>query len=136
MGSNLRIVRILFGSIGLEGDQNTSIHAMKKLYYSIGEVSKITQVESHVLRYWETLFEELTPRKNRAGNRTYSKEDIETILRLKELIQVRKYSTAGAKRELTRTDTEESPETTPLPPDVRRDLQELRLLLQEISDSL
>lgn len=109
---------------------------MKKLYYSIGEVSKITQVEPHVLRYWETLFDELTPRKNRAGNRTYSKEDIETTLRLKELIQIRKYSTAGAKRELERTDEEESPRNTGLPAHIRRDLQELRILLKEISDSL
>ncbi|MGM0507070.1 MAG: MerR family transcriptional regulator [Bacteroidota bacterium] len=109
---------------------------MKKLYYSIGEVSKITQVEPHVLRYWETLFDDLTPRKNRAGNRTYSKEDIETILRLKELIQVRKYSTAGAKRELERKDESESLPNTPLPAHIRRDLQELRILLKEISDSL
>lgn len=109
---------------------------MKKLYYSIGEVSKITQVEPHVLRYWETLFDELTPRKNRAGNRTYNKEDIETILRLKELIQVRKYSTAGAKRELDRRDVPGESLHTSLPTPVRRDLQELRILLQEISDSL
>lgn len=109
---------------------------MKKLYYSIGEVSRITQVEPHVLRYWETLFDELTPRKNRAGNRTYSKEDIETILRLKELIQVRKYSSAGAKRELDRTNKPADPPDASLPTPIRRDLQELRILLQEISDSL
>ncbi|MEX0594190.1 MAG: MerR family transcriptional regulator [Balneolaceae bacterium] len=109
---------------------------MKKLYYSIGEVSKISQVEPHVLRYWETLFDELTPRKNRAGNRTYSKEDIETILRLKELIQVRKYSTAGAKREMEQTDVPDEIHKDPVPAPVRRDLQELRILLQEISDSL
>lgn len=109
---------------------------MKKLYYSIGEASRITQVEPHVLRYWETLFDELTPRKNRAGNRTYNKEDIETILRLKELIQVRKYSTAGAKRELDRADETGDPTDTSLPAHIRRDLQELRILLQEISDSL
>jgi DNA-binding transcriptional MerR regulator len=44
---------------------------MKKLYYSIGEVSDITDVEAHVLRYWETVFNELNPKKNKAGNRVY-----------------------------------------------------------------
>ncbi|MEX0890410.1 MAG: MerR family transcriptional regulator, partial [Balneolaceae bacterium] len=55
---------------------------MKKLYYSIGEVSEITSVEPHVLRYWETIFDELSPRKNKAGNRTYKQEDITVILKL------------------------------------------------------
>ena len=71
---------------------------MKKLYYSIGEVSEITAIEPHVLRYWETIFDDLTPRKNKAGNRTYREEDLTFILRLKELIQKKKYSTAGAKK--------------------------------------
>jgi DNA-binding transcriptional MerR regulator len=44
---------------------------IKKLYYSISDVSKLTEVKQHVLRYWETEFSELKPNKNRAGNRTY-----------------------------------------------------------------
>jgi len=73
---------------------------MKKLYYSIGEVSDITEVEAHVLRYWETVFNELSPKKNKAGNRVYKENDIETVLKLKELIQEKKYSTEGAQQVL------------------------------------
>ena len=50
---------------------------IKKLYYSIGEVSKLTKLKPYVLRYWETEFKKLSPPKNRAGNRTYRQEDIE-----------------------------------------------------------
>ena len=53
---------------------------IKKLYYSIGEVSEMTDLKSYVLRYWETEFNQLKPPKNRAGNRTYRQKDIETIL--------------------------------------------------------
>ena len=56
---------------------------IKKLYYSIGEVSKIVGLKSYVLRYWETEFKQLTPPKNRAGNRTYRQKDIDIILEIK-----------------------------------------------------
>ena len=53
---------------------------IKKLYYSIGEVSKMVDLKSYVLRYWETEFKQLSPPKNRAGNRTYRKKDIDLII--------------------------------------------------------
>ena len=59
---------------------------VKKLYYSISEVSEITKLKAYVLRYWETEFNQLSPPKNRAGNRTYRQKDIEIILKIKELI--------------------------------------------------
>lgn len=108
---------------------------MKKLYYSIGEVSEITSIESHVLRYWETIFDELSPRKNRAGNRTYKEQDIAVILQLKELIQEKKYSTAGAKKVLSQK-PEPSGIGAPLTPEVKRDLQEIRVFLSKLSKEL
>ena len=108
---------------------------MKKLYYSIGEVSKITSIEPHVLRYWETIFEELKPRKNRAGNRTYKEEDITTILKLKDLIQEKKYSTAGAKNVLNSRHDPAS-EKHSLSPEVRKDLKEIRISLEKLTESL
>lgn len=108
---------------------------MKKLYYSIGEVSEITSIESHVLRYWETIFDELSPRKNRAGNRTYREQDIAVILRLKELIQDKKYSTAGAKKVMNQN-TEPADNGTPLTPEVKRDLNEIRVFLTKLSEEL
>ena len=70
---------------------------IKKLYYSIGEVSKIVGLKSYVLRYWETEFKQLTPPKNRAGNRTYRQKDIDIILEVKNLLHVKKFTIEGAR---------------------------------------
>ncbi|MBN8546188.1 MAG: MerR family transcriptional regulator [Ignavibacteria bacterium] len=73
---------------------------IKKLYYSISEVSKITDVEQYVLRFWENVFEQLRPQKNRAGNRIYTNKEIETILFIKSLLRDQKYTIEGAKKVL------------------------------------
>lgn len=111
---------------------------MKKLYYSIGEVSEITSVEPHVLRYWETIFKELSPRKNKAGNRTYREQDITLILKLKELIQKKKYSTAGAKKILEQEDSQEGgvKKSSELSAETRKDLNEIRVFLQKLQEKL
>ena len=57
-----------------------------KLYYSISEVSEITELKQYVLRYWETEFSQLKPNKNRAGNRTYRSHDVDLILEIKSLL--------------------------------------------------
>ncbi len=108
---------------------------MKKLYYSIGEVSEITGIEQHVLRYCETIFDDLKPRKNKAGNRTYKEEDIAVVLRLKDLIQVKKYSTAGAKKVLEQ-ELELTEPDAGLPPEVKRDLNEVRIFLKNLHAKL
>jgi DNA-binding transcriptional MerR regulator len=73
---------------------------IKKLYYSISEVSKITGLEQYVLRYWETEFEQLKPAKNRAGNRIYTNKDIKLIMHIKTLLRDEKYTIEGAKKVL------------------------------------
>ena len=70
---------------------------VKKLYYSIGEVSEITGLKAYVLRYWETEFSHLKPPKNRAGNRTYRQKDIDLILQVKSLLYDKKYTIDGAR---------------------------------------
>lgn len=72
--------------------------SIKKLYYSISEVSKLTGIEQYILRYWETEFEQLKPQKNRAGNRIYTNKDIQLILYIKNLLRERKYTIEGAKK--------------------------------------
>lgn len=74
---------------------------LKKLYYSISEVSRITNIEQYILRYWETEFEQLKPQKNRAGNRSYSNKDIKLILFIKSLLRDKKYTIEGAKKILS-----------------------------------
>jgi DNA-binding transcriptional MerR regulator len=71
---------------------------LKKLYYSISEVSKITDLEQYILRYWETEFDQLKPGKNRAGNRIYTNKDIKLILEIKKLLREEKYTIEGAKK--------------------------------------
>ena len=73
---------------------------IKKLYYSISEVSKITELEQYVLRYWESEFPQLKPAKNRAGNRIYTNKDIKLILHIKKLLRDEKYTIEGAKKVL------------------------------------
>ena len=72
-------------------------NGIKKLYYSIGEVSELTELKAYVLRYWETEFSQLKPPKNRAGNRTYRKKDIEIILKIKDLLYEKKFTIDGAR---------------------------------------
>lgn len=108
---------------------------MKKLYYSIGEVSDITSVEQHVLRYWETVFKDLKPKKNNAGNRVYKEKDIDIVLKIKELVQEKKYSTEGAKQVLEK-EKKGNGEQEYLPVPVKRDLKEIRLFLQKMLDKL
>jgi DNA-binding transcriptional MerR regulator len=109
---------------------------MKKLYYSIGEVSDITDVEAHVLRYWESVFDELSPQKNKAGNRVYKESDIETILKLKELIQEKKYSTEGAQQVLKNENEEVKEPPSELPLSVKKDLKEIRVFLNKLLEKL
>ena len=76
------------------------IKNIKKLYYSIGDVSEMTDLKQYVLRYWETEFAILNPSKNRAGNRTYKDEDIKIIRHIKELLYEKKFTIRGAKQYL------------------------------------
>jgi DNA-binding transcriptional MerR regulator len=73
---------------------------VKKLYYSIGEVSEITGLKQYVLRYWESEFPSLSPMKNRAGNRVYRDKDIELIKFIKYLLYDKKYTIEGARQKL------------------------------------
>lgn len=70
----------------------------EKIYYSIGDVKEITGLEQHVLRYWETEFSTLHPKKNKRGQRIYQKKDIEIILRIRDLLYNKKFTIAGAKK--------------------------------------
>ncbi len=74
---------------------------LKKLYYSISEVSKLTDLEQYILRYWESEFDQLKPSKNRAGNRIYTNKDIKTILSIKKLLRDERYTIEGAKKIIT-----------------------------------
>lgn len=82
---------------------------LKKLYYKIGEVSDLTNLASHVIRFWESQFKQLSPRKTPSGHRIYSQKDIETIFLIKELLYEKKFTIKGAKEYLEEIDKNSKP---------------------------
>ena len=77
-----------------------ALKKLNKLYYSIGEVSQITNLKQYVLRYWETEFTVLNPSKNTAGNRIYKDKDIQLIKYIQNLLYKKKFTIKGAKQHL------------------------------------
>ncbi len=72
-----------------------------KLYFKIGEVSRLAGVPAHVLRFWEAEFPRIAPKRTDAGQRLYSRREVELILEIKDLLHRRKFTIAGAKKWLT-----------------------------------
>ena len=102
---------------------------IRKLYYSISEVAEHTGLEAHVLRYWETEFEQLRPKKNRAGNRVYTERDIDTVERIQHLLREEKYTIEGARQVLAREEDLGREGT-------RQALTDLRAFLEKVLHSL
>ncbi|NNE70031.1 MAG: MerR family transcriptional regulator [Rhodothermales bacterium] len=101
-----------------------------KLYYTIGEVAALVGEETHVLRYWETEFSGLKPRKNRAGNRVYTNEDIDLVFRIRRLLRDDKYTLEGARQQL------EKETGGMLATADRKDLTELWEFLERVLDRI
>ena len=101
-----------------------------KLYFKIGEVSEIAGVPSHVLRFWESEFPRISPKRTSSGQRLYTRREVELILEIKSLLYQRKFTIAGARQHLRaaaggRTE-----------PDSRQMLDELRTELKRLRDLL
>ncbi len=107
-----------------------------KLFFRIGEVAEIVGVEPHVLRYWETEFRSVRPTKSRKGQRVYSRRDVDTLLKVKELLYGHRYTIAGAKRRLRGKGVEPVETDDPVFKEVKRLRQTLTDLRQDISRAL
>jgi DNA-binding transcriptional MerR regulator len=118
---------------------------IKKLYYSISEVSRMVELEQYVLRYWETEFEQLRPQKNRAGNRVYTEKDIELIRLIKRLTREQRFTIEGARQVLNTLTYENGlpvlpdaapdsapPVSAPVPDGLREDLRRVRQTLEQL----
>jgi DNA-binding transcriptional MerR regulator len=77
-----------------------------KLYFRIGEVAELVGVEPHVLRYWEREFRSIRPTKSAKGQRVYSRRDVESLMRVRELLYSEGFTIAGAKKKLQRSGVE------------------------------
>ncbi|MCI0469155.1 MAG: MerR family transcriptional regulator [Nitrospirae bacterium] len=115
----------------------------RRLFYKIGEVSRITSVESYVLRYWETEFPSLRPRKDKSGIRTYTKKDIDLILSIKNLLYGEKYTIDGARKRLMAADNHMGRNNIPAPPEEKgkergagRSNNDVSVMLKRVKDRL
>jgi len=114
---------------------------LKKVYYSIREVSELTGVEAHVLRFWEKEFPLLRPRRGRSGNRTYKTRDIEIVKEIRRLLWDQKFTIQGACEQLKQKPNsivteKDSPPELVFPELDKTLVGELRNSLTEIRDLL
>jgi len=104
-----------------------------KLYFRIGEVSRLCSLPSYVLRFWETEFNQLKPSKSGTGQRMYRKIDVENVLRIKKLLYDQGFTIAGARQQLkAETKRKQSPLPFAVPPTSRGELKQVRQGLREI----
>ncbi|MCX6283492.1 MAG: MerR family transcriptional regulator [Bacteroidetes bacterium] len=75
-------------------------HKIEKIYYNIGEVAELFEVNQSLIRFWEKEFDILNPQKNKKGNRLFTKQDIETLKLIYHLVKERGYTLQGAKDKL------------------------------------
>lgn len=80
--------------------QPEAVEIPNKLYFRIGEVSSMLGLEPHVLRFWETEFASLSPKKSGTGHRLYRRKDVELLLRIKHLLYEKRYTIEGARQML------------------------------------
>lgn len=104
-----------------------------KLYFRIGEVSRLCGLPSYVLRFWETEFNQLKPTKSGTGQRMYRKIDVESVLRIKKLLYDQGFTIAGARQQLrAETKRKQSPLPFAVPTPNRGELKQVRQGLREI----
>jgi DNA-binding transcriptional MerR regulator len=111
----------------------------EKVYFRIGEVSSLVGVEPHVLRYWETEFKLIRPRRAKSNQRLYRRQDVETLLLIRDLLHDRGYTISGAKKILERRAGVEGVSTEVVPDkkisvdqriaDIKKELKRIQQLL-------
>lgn len=104
----------------------------EKLYFKIGEVADITKVKPYVLRYWESEFKIVSPKKSQAKQRVYTKRDVELILEIKKLLYKEKYTLEGAKKKLKEIRSEASKQMN-FPLGEMKTLSALKAIKKELS---
>ncbi|MDX1905953.1 MAG: MerR family transcriptional regulator [Bacteroidia bacterium] len=105
--------------------------AIRKQYYTIGEVAGILNLTTSLIRFWETEFREISPRKNRKGNRVYIEKDIHTLRKIHYLLKVKKYTIKGA-QEILRQEHKHLEQEMQL----QQTLLKLKSFLLELKESL
>lgn len=108
-----------------------------KLYFRIGEVANLCRLPAYVLRFWESEFPQLKPVKSSTGQRMYRKRDVESVLRIKQLLYEQGFTINGARQQLrAETKSDKTQAAIPFPTQSAPELQNLRQGLREILDLL
>jgi DNA-binding transcriptional MerR regulator len=94
-------------------NRSDAIVIPEKLYFRIGEVSRLCKLPTSVLRFWETEFPQLKPTKSDTGQRMYRRRDVEQVVHIKELLYTQGFTIAGARQQL-RDDSRNGREQQPL----------------------
>jgi len=115
----------------MPADQHTKPVVPDKLYFKIGEVSRITGLPAYVLRFWETEFRGIHPKRTSTGQRMYRRSDVELILDIKHLLHEKKFTIRGAKQHLKdrRRASQPPPAKQPTLSEIRSELLRIRELL-------
>ena len=108
-----------------------------KLYFRIGEVANLCRLPAYVLRFWESEFPQLKPVKSSTGQRMYRKRDVESVLRIKQLLYEQGFTIAGARQQLrAETKTDKTQAAIPFPSQSAAEIQHIRQGLREILEML
>src|SRR6059036_143479 len=109
----------------------------EKLYFRIGEVARLCHLPAYVLRFWESEFPQLKPVKSSTGQRMYRKRDVESVLRIKQLLYEQGFTISGARQQLrAETKSDKSQAAIPFPTQAVPEIQHIRQGLREILDML
>ena len=105
----------------------------EKAYFRIGEVSKILDVETHVIRYWETEFKTLKPVRTNTAQRLYRKKDVQELLNIRDLLYLQRFTIDGAKKQLIKMRSDGEPKKGDEEKEklilIKRELQQIRKII-------
>src|SRR5215471_7368951 len=122
-----------------DSDRTSRGELPPKLYFRIGEVAGLVGVEPHVLRYWETEFRSIRPTKSAKGQRVYTRRDVDSLRKVKDLLYAHGFTIAGAKKKLREGGVEPAPQEAPAGPsaeEARRAREALIAVRSEIIEAM
>lgn len=109
-----------------------------KIFFKIGEVCELVGVQAHVLRYWETEFPTFSPQKNKSGQRSYRRKDVEVALKIKQLLYKEMFTIAGARQKLqadARAPQKPAAETAPAATNAKPPISDVPTLFDSLPDT-
>ncbi|MDJ0837340.1 MAG: MerR family transcriptional regulator [Acidobacteriota bacterium] len=107
-----------------------------KMYYRMGEVAEMVDLEAHVIRFWEDNIPQLAPKKSRAGHRIFTRDDIDLVMKIKRLVHEEGFTIAGVRRKLAGGDVGEKAEPAMLQHRVAHEIREVKGILENVLNML